>query len=243
MIERIRRLHDEPPTPEEMLAWSRGELSVEEAAEVRARLDEYPELARAYDAPYDQTDVQPGDPDYVSDEELDRRWAAFRKTTEPQWGRVVPFPRVLAAAAAAAVIMIGAIVWQALKIRDLETRLATPRTLAEYLMHPDAARGENTRGLPERSPVVPVGQDTKLALNYRGDDAFDGYRAEILDLNVKPPRRLWNQRDITRNEDNEFEIVLLREFLRRPGRYQVVVYGLDRRTETRLATYTIRAVK
>ena len=55
-----RRL-GEPPTAEEMLAYSRGELSGETAGRVRAWLAGNPDLVRALMEPFPADDAKPGD--------------------------------------------------------------------------------------------------------------------------------------------------------------------------------------
>jgi hypothetical protein len=51
MAEQRQKLGD-PPTAEEMLAYSRGEMSAEEEERIRELLVAYPELARMNSAPF-----------------------------------------------------------------------------------------------------------------------------------------------------------------------------------------------
>lgn len=86
LAERRQRL-GEPPTAEEMLAYSRGELQGEEEERVRALLVTYPELLRAL-----QTDF----------EDVPKKEA-----------RVFQFSRYLAPIAAAVAVILGVMLWRA----------------------------------------------------------------------------------------------------------------------------------
>lgn len=231
----MTRQMPDPPTAEEMLSYTRGELAPDEAAQVRQRLEAHPDLARAYTEPFPADDLEPGDPYYLSDAQLDQRWAAFRKQTPAEGGRVVEFPRYLSAIAAALIVVLGALlVASQMKVRRLESELTAPRVIREYILPSDGYRGG-----PGETPTVSAA-DAKVVFQFTGVH-FAAYRAEILDLTADPPRRLWDRSGIIRDENDEFEVVLPRQFLQRGGRYQVVLFGVDGvKEEERLATYTFR---
>jgi hypothetical protein len=215
---------NEPPTAEEMLAYSRGELTTEEAARVRERLQQYPELARAYTEPFPAAGAEPGDPHYVSDEEIDRRWASFNATAG---GGVIWFPRFVRAIAAALIVVLGGLLWQSqMKVRRLENELAQPRVLTTLTLSEDVAfRG---RG-PEKASVP--GKDLKLVLLTNADH-FDQYKAEL--RHAGSSRTIW-ERSVVRSEDDEVEITLLRI---EPGRYEIVLYGSTGPKTQRLGGYS-----
>src|SRR5688572_17069965 len=97
-----RRRVELPPTSEEMLAYTRGELSAEEEERMRERLVCYPELVRTLTEAFPDEDPRPGDAGYVSDEEMTRRWAEIQSRVRhnpPTGGRVLQFTRAFAALA------------------------------------------------------------------------------------------------------------------------------------------------
>ncbi len=216
---------NEPPTAEEMLAYSRGELTAEEAGRVWARLQQYPELARAYTEPFPAAGAEPGDPYYVSDEEIDRRWASFGANTG---GRVVWFPRVFRAIAAVLIVVLGGLLWQSqMKVRRLENELEQPRVLTTLTLNEDVPfRG---RG-PEKASVT--GKDLKLVLLLTNADHFDQYKAELRAAGESRPR--W-ERNVERSDEDDVEITLLRI---EPGQYQIVLYGITGGKTQRLGAYS-----
>src|SRR5690349_11643112 len=68
MAEQRRRLGD-PPTAEELLAFSRGGLSESEEERIRDLIVAYPELARMYGEPVPE-EPRPGDADYVPEHQV-----------------------------------------------------------------------------------------------------------------------------------------------------------------------------
>src|SRR5688500_16910631 len=75
-----RRKLGEPPTTEEMLAYSHGELSAENVERVKAWLVCNPDMARALMEPFPSDDAKPGDADFLSEEELSKRWASLQQS-------------------------------------------------------------------------------------------------------------------------------------------------------------------
>src|SRR5260370_31105605 len=70
-----------PPTAEEMLAYTRGELSEKEEARVRELLVCYPELARSLPEPFPSEGALPGDSDFLTDAEVANHWASVQRPT------------------------------------------------------------------------------------------------------------------------------------------------------------------
>src|SRR5204863_147400 len=105
--EEDRRGAGEPPTADEVLAYTRGELPPEEEASVRERLLCHPDLVRTLTEPFPAEGAKRGDPDYLTDAEYEFHWAAMQKKMQKpvqpvsQPGRVLHFWRFAAAVAAA----------------------------------------------------------------------------------------------------------------------------------------------
>lgn len=219
--------HDQPPTAEEMLAHSRGELTAEEAARVWERLQQYPELARAYTDPFPEAGAEPGDPGYVSEAEIDQRWTAFSRHIDRGRGRVVQFPRIVSAVAAGIIVLLGGLLWQSqMKVRRLQTELAAPRVLEAVVLEEEAP----SRGGAAATRVV-SGKDLRLVL-LTSADHHDRYEAEL--RKVDSSQAVW-RRSVERTEDDEFEITLLRI---EPGRYEIVLYGSTGGRTQRLGAYS-----
>src|SRR3954447_27058575 len=124
----------EPPTAEEVLAYTRGELTPEEEARICERLIAYPELVRTLTTPFPEP-AEPGHPDYLSDHEFARHWKALQKRRQRsnRGGKFLP---VFAAVAATAAIVLGAMLWRA------ETELKMPQAVWEQQeLYPDGHRG------------------------------------------------------------------------------------------------------
>jgi hypothetical protein len=220
--------HHGPPTAEEMLAWSNGELPADEAARVWERLQQYPELARAYTDPFPETGAEPGEPDHVSEAELDRRWTMFRKRVQGDRGRVVQFPRILSTIAAGIIVVLGGLLWQSqMNVRQLQNELAAPRVLEQVVLDEDAP----SRGGTSATRVV-TGKDLKLVLLLTNADHFDQYKAELRAAGESRPR--W-ERNVERSDEDDVEITLLRI---EPGQYQIVLYGITGGKTQRLGAYS-----
>src|SRR6185436_7330472 len=103
-----RQRLDDPPTAEEMLAYTRGELSPDDEAHVRERLVRHPDLVRTLTEEFPADGAEPGDPDYLSDEEFATHWNAMQQRLRPRsGGKVVQFWRTFSAIAAALALVLG----------------------------------------------------------------------------------------------------------------------------------------
>ncbi|HEX2121291.1 MAG TPA: hypothetical protein VHL59_06585, partial [Thermoanaerobaculia bacterium] len=134
-----RRRFDEPPTAEEMLAYTRGELTPEQEARVRERLVCHPDLVRTLTAPFPAEGAEPGEPDFLPDEELAQHWTAMqtrmRGARPVEGARVLQFWRISAALAAMLALVFGALLWQA------RLRVSEPRVVwEEQMLFPDDGR-------------------------------------------------------------------------------------------------------
>jgi hypothetical protein len=225
----------EPPTAEEMLAYSRGELSAEEEARLQERLVQYPELVRTLTVPFPMEGAKPGDPDYMGDEEFAAHWAKVQERTAAgrRWAgrRDARAPRVWqwsTAAAAALAVTFGALLWQA------NARRSEPMVLSEpQVLFPDGRRGPGPR---EATPLTAEGDVVALVTPLIGQRDFERYRLELID---ESQRAVWSSDTLRRREDDTFVILVPRRFLN-PGTYQVVVYGTAGASEEKLASYSLR---
>lgn len=224
MVEEERRRLGEPPTAEEVLAYTRGELAPDDEARVRALLVCYPELARTLTQPFSNGDSAP-----LSDAEVSRHWAAFRKRVDlAPPGRVLHFWRASAALAAALALLFGALLWRE------QQRSAEPRAWEGHLLLPDGQRG----GEPPAA-ALPADEDVVVFLPLIDPRQFADYRLEIVDLSAGAPRRVWSRTGVRRGENDTFVVHLPRAFAA-PGRYQFVIYGIEGAREERLSSYSVR---
>jgi hypothetical protein len=225
----------EPPAVEEMLAYGRGELSPEEESRVRELLVAYPELARAMAAQFPSDDAQPGDDDYLSDEDVAKQWARLperirgRSAERVPEGRVLRFWQAFGAIAATLAIVSGALLWRA------QSQLAQPRIAwDEQLLEPDGRRGNG-----DASPILSAeGESVLLVAPLINQPYSADYRVELVDV-TQTPRTVWSSSSLRRRANDSFAILVPRSFLT-PGKYQVVLYGMDGGKEERMATYTLR---
>jgi hypothetical protein len=216
----------EPPTAEEMLAYTRGELPADEAARIRERLIAYPELVRTLTAQFPEA-AEPGHPDYLSDDEFAGRWAALQKRRQrSEGGRVLQFWRAFGAIAAALVVVLGAMLWHA------QTELKNPHLLVQQVLLPDGQRGGG-----DVATAVTAQGEFFLLVPYVGESAAEGFRAEI--AAVSSGKKIWTSDAVRRNPDDSVMIVVPRKYFG-AGRYQVRLYGVTGARQELLSTYTIR---
>ncbi len=156
MNEGDRRKLGEPPTFDEMLAYTRGELSGAEEQRVRELMVCYPELARTVTEPFEPEET----------------------TLAP----VVRFRHVWTAIAAAIALVFAGLYWQAeAKARRMSHELSVPHVMAsEQLLLPDGNRGG------EHATILSVAGDSYLLVATIINAArFPQYRLDIVDANVK----------------------------------------------------------
>src|SRR5947209_7676384 len=111
----------EPPTAEEVLAYTRGELPADDEARIRERLIAYPDLVRTLTMPFPEG-AEPGDPDYLSDHEFARHWKALQKRRQRS-NRGLQFWRSFGVIAATVAVALGAMLWHA------QTELKKPQAV------------------------------------------------------------------------------------------------------------------
>lgn len=159
-----------------------------------------------------------------------RRWS---------WAREIRSWQLSAVAAALLAILFGGLYLQAQReLRRQEKELREPRFNIEHrLLLPDGQRGAATQQPP--IPLPSEAENFLLIPALINHPQFPDYGLEIQDLSGTPPRPIWSGRGLRRRSDDTFEIWVPRAFLK-PGRYRLVVYGLDAGRKEPLASYTVR---
>jgi hypothetical protein len=235
------RARVDPPTPEELVAWSRGELPQSEGDHMRERLAYYPDLAAAL---AEDAEVTEDEPPLLTREQIATDWEliqqrlgspggglrvpaelAAKPTRWSHWATLVPVVTTLLFAAL--------FVRSRLTIDELRTQLYSPRENVERIeLHATVPRG------PASARPIVLQPSTKylvLALNVTDDIRADQFRVAIRDLDAQPPTTVWES-TITRGSDGAFSIEIPREFLARQA-YQIDLFS-NRGAEP-IATYTI----
>jgi hypothetical protein len=225
LAERRRRLGP-PPSNEELFAFMRGELSPEREALVRELLIAYPELARAMAEPF------PEESD-LSEVELDTHWNSLQKRIhgDPVQRRVRFWRRTSAALAAAMILAFGGIVWQR------QASVAPRMAAGTHLLLPDGQRGPGDAA----TLITADGDSFLLIVSLIGPTEFEKYRLELV-TTAATPRTLWSSPLLRRPDNDTFRIVVPSAFLE-PGRYQVVVWGVNGERQERMSTYSLRVAE
>ncbi|HEX8251921.1 MAG TPA: hypothetical protein VF846_02145 [Thermoanaerobaculia bacterium] len=232
LTEEARRKLGNPPTEEELEAYSRGELAPEEEERIRELLVAYPELARVMFAAAPDDEAAPSDDDYVSEAELLRRFAAVQSRLRPapqparrDSGRVLLFRYVPAGIAAGlALVFAGLYAQEASKARGLSTTLQMPRAASEIrLLQSDRMRGGTGESIGATLSADASSYTLVVPVSGASANIVD-YRLEIVDRSTQ--KRLWVSDTLrAAGADATLSIFLPREFLR-PGTYRIRVYGL-----------------
>jgi hypothetical protein len=223
-----RRKLGEPPAIEEMLAYTRGELSGADAERVRAWLVCNPDEARALTEPFPEDDVQPGHPDFLSQDELTQRFAPLQTR-----GRVVPFrPAWTALAAALALVFAGLYGQAEWKLRRLS---GTPQNVQTYTLV-----SAQQRGTPQDAStrVERCTGDFLTFVMPVTDAGFGSYRITIAEITTASPRK---RESLAGRGNEELVSVLVPCSFLKPGRYDIALYGLTGTgAEERLDRYKVR---
>lgn len=223
----------EPPTSDEMLAYMRGELSADDEARFRDRLIPYPELVRTLTASFPAEGAEPGDDDYLSEEEYARHWAALQRRMRRD--AVVPFWPAVAAIAATLALVFGALYWRA----HTEQRLPRVLTVDGQTLFPD---GNSRGGANDAATVTPHGDWYSLVPVLMDERPFDNYRVELFDARVNPQRSLWSVSGLRRSENATLIVAVPRSFLT-PGTYRLAIYGTKGAREEHVNNYTVRVAR
>jgi hypothetical protein len=236
--EQRQKLGD-PPTAEELQAYSRGELSENEEERVRDLLVAYPELARMYAAPF------PEEGDAVQEEQLRAGWnalqerigsrkdAAVRPDAEAQRGRVLFLRYVPASVAAAfALLFFGLFVQAESRARYHAEQSRAPRVLGDpQELDPDGKRGPDAPTMLRKDGEVYL-----LKPRLINQVRYAHHRLELRDSNGA---QLWVNNSAQPDEDDAFQIVVPHEFLRAGQRYELEIFGVDGNAKRELGSYDL----
>jgi hypothetical protein len=217
----------EPPTAEEVLAYTRGELTPDEEARIRERLIAYPELVRTLTTPFPEA-AEPDHPDYLSDHEFARHWKALQKRRQQPNGGL-RFWRAFGAIAATLAVVFGALLWRA------QTELKKPQAVWEQQeLYSDGRRG--VEGTPKT--LTANGESYLLVPALGSDLTAEKLRAEIVDV-ANPSRTVWSSDAVPRTSDGSFVILVPRDSLK-AGTYRLLVYGITGERQEPLSSFTFR---
>lgn len=217
----------EPPTAEEVLAYSRGELAPDAQARIRERLMVYPDLLRTLTAPF-PAPAETDHPDYLSDHEFTRHWKALQKRRQrPRRGP--QFSHAFGAIAATLAVVLGVLLWRA------EAKLKKPQAVWEQQdLYPDGRRG--VEGAPKA--LTANGESYLLVPALGSDLTAEKLRGEIVDA-ANPSRTVWSSEAVPRTSDSSFVILVPRDSLK-AGTYRLVVYAITGERQEPLSSYTFR---
>ena len=218
----LRQKLGDPPTAEQLLAYSRGELSESEEERIRDLLVAYPELARMYGAPL------PDEPEPdVSEEQI----AAGLRNVKRRLGiPIAPSRRVwnyipTTIAAALALLFFGLYVQAESRARDFPRLLGAPQELES-----DANRGPATATVLQKD-----GEAYLLQPHLAAPIRYPHYSIELYDGNVP----LWTTHSAEPDQEDTFLIVIPHGFLRAGRTYQLRIFGMDGEARRNAGSYDV----
>lgn len=228
VIARERERLGEPPTPEEVAAYSRGNLTEEEATRVRALLVVHPEAAALL-----TRNVEASPEDVLAVGEMQHDWVALRRRIADDIGPRRSFIiRIMPVAAVLAVATLGVLWVQARSALQAERH--RPQVLtARYELFPiDDPRGGKA---PAPHPLSRQDGAYLLTLLLYEDNARE-YTLEIVDERAGRARTIW-QRRVTAGSDRTVELFVPGKFFEPGATYRLKLY---RRGAEPVATYLLR---
>lgn len=217
----------DPPTAEEMLVFSRGEMNAEDEERIRDLLVAYPELARMYSAPF------PEEPEAgISNEAIDHGWDDVQRrlgvTVMPARARMRNYiPTTIAAALA--LVFFGLFVQAESRARD-NARGDLPRVLGA----PQELESDGTRGSGSPTTLRKDGDAYLLKPHLFNQVHYPHYSIELHDENGA----VWTTPSAQPDEKDAFQIVIPHSFLR-PGAYQLRIFGVDGEARRNVGAYDV----
>lgn len=242
-----RRLQEEqrqnlgdPPTAEEMLAYSRGELSESDEERIRELLVAYPELARAYSAPFPESGDAVSEADLAASlNAVQRRLGASAASASPrdrradaQRGRLrfhMHIPTTVAAAFA--LVFFGLFVQAENRARHYQREGQAPRILgAAQQLDPDGSRGPSSATRLNKD-----GEAYLLQLRLINQMRYPHYTLELRHEN----RAIWTSHTAQPDPDGTFQIVVPHDFLNAGETYELVILGVDGEAPAPIGKYEV----
>jgi hypothetical protein len=225
-----------PPTAEEMLSYMRGELSPEQEERMRELLVCYPELTRGLTEPFPKEDAGPGEPGYVSDETMARRWTSLQSRIRHRRGRGrrLGFSHVATAMAATVLLLFGAGLWRA-QMRATQPRIVTAEDEVSVPLMP-LTKEDGKRGPGSSMEVVENSGQPVLLLVPVDQPTSDEYRITI--MRDDRPDDGWESGKLRLGGENAFRIFVPAGYLQSGG-HHVVLRRVDGADDTLVARYPI----
>lgn len=241
----------EPPTPDELLAYRDGLLAPEELQRIAAQIACHPDAARTLAdlLAFPEVEAAPGTPQ-LSEEEIDARWQDFRQRLPEQpvtfpapavrqgrrWGAA---PRLVAAALLG--LGVGwAADYAARAGRDHPGPAAPgmPATPAITEIAELAPVEEGLRSAPSPVELPESAEALVLVLGgrARAERELPSYEVEVVD---RHGRRVAARHGLHPTALGTFPLSFRRADLP-PGRYRIDLFGVERGSRVRLATYELR---
>jgi hypothetical protein len=228
-----------PPTAEEILAYSRGELSESEEDRIRDLLVAYPELARMYAAPF------PEEGEVISDDQVRANWNSLQRRlgnrvesderpgADSQRGRVLFFRYApVSVAAAVALLFFGLFVQAESRARYHARESNEPRLLGD----PQALEPEGDRGSNEPTMLRKDGEAYLLKPQVMNKVRYAHYSVVLHDSNGA---ELWKNHKAQLDEYDSVQIVVPHAFLRPGERYELDIFGTDGKVNEKVGSYDL----
>jgi hypothetical protein len=123
-------------------------------------------------------------------------------------------------------VAFGVMFWRA------ERELKKPRLLVQEDFRPDGQRG---LGAPSND--LTAAGDFFFVPSV-GEASYESYRAQIIDFGT-PPRTVWTSEPVAPRNGAAVVVALSRRSLK-PGKYKLLVYGINGARQDELSSYTLR---
>lgn len=232
--EQQQKLGD-PPTAEEMLAYSRGEMSAEEEDRIRDLLVAYPEVARMYGAPFpEEAEVEVSEEVIAAGyQDLQRRLSGMSNVESI--ARRAPARNYIPTtiAAALALLFFGLYVQAENRARD------NAQNHAPYLLGaPQELESDGNRGPAAPTVLRKDGDAYLLKTHLINQIRFPHYSIELHDQKGA----VWTSHSAEPDEDDAFLIVIPHGFLRAGVTYQLQIFGVDGQTRRSIGSYNVASL-